>query len=44
MLELATDKKRDIEGVNKSTDDEDPIIVDGVDQRTGKIVELPIES
>ncbi|XP_028155896.1 RAB6-interacting golgin [Ostrinia furnacalis] len=44
MLELATDKKREIEVVNKSLDDEEPIIIDGVDQRTGKMVELPIES
>lgn len=44
MLELATDKKREIDEVTRPIDNEEPIIVDGVDQRTGKIVELPIES
>ncbi|CAG9793698.1 unnamed protein product [Diatraea saccharalis] len=44
MLELASDKKIDINDLSRSMEDEEPIIVDGVDQRTGKIVEMPVES
>lgn len=51
MLELASNKKLDINEVNIGTskpveDDKDdhPIIVDGVDERTGKMVEMNAES
>lgn len=51
MLELASNKKLDINEVNvnnneKVDDDKDevPIIVDGVDERTGKIVEMSADS
>ncbi|KAJ0178477.1 hypothetical protein K1T71_006300 [Dendrolimus kikuchii] len=45
MLELAAEKKNDIPEVTLpaelSVDDEKPVIIDGVDQNTGKIVVFP---
>lgn len=48
MLELASDSKTEInniENVNRddvwnTDDDEKPVIIDGVDQKTGKMVEF----
>ncbi|XP_049706485.2 RAB6-interacting golgin [Helicoverpa armigera] len=47
MLELATDKKVDqieVSDVKVEEKDESPVIVDGVDERTGKMVEFTPES
>ncbi|CAH0398616.1 unnamed protein product [Chilo suppressalis] len=44
MLELASDKKLNVDDTSKPIEDEEPIIIDGVDQKTGKIVEIPISS
>ncbi|KAL4709265.1 hypothetical protein ACJJTC_013325 [Scirpophaga incertulas] len=42
MQELAADRKVHITATTTSIDDDDePVIIDGVDQKTGKIVELP---
>lgn len=48
MLELATDSKTEINNIENvkrddvwnTDDDEKPVIVDGVDQKTGKMVEF----
>lgn len=37
MLELATDKKQDTVSPNE---DESSVVVDGVDEKTGKMIEL----
>ncbi|CAH0729502.1 unnamed protein product, partial [Brenthis ino] len=42
MLELASDKKKDIPNV--PIDDEEPIVIHGVDERTGKIMEIVPQS
>lgn len=44
MLELATDKKKEINEVLPPIEDEKPVVVDGVDERTGKIVEIVPQS
>ncbi|CAH4028878.1 unnamed protein product [Pieris brassicae] len=48
MLELANDKNKEIsemveninENIDVATPDEEPVIIDGVDEKTGKIVEM----
>lgn len=40
MLELASDKNVDVNNVTITDEDDRPYIVDGVDVRTGKIVEF----
>lgn len=40
MLELAIDRKGEVNDVPTTDDDDKPVIVDGVDERTGKIVEF----
>ncbi|CAH2039879.1 unnamed protein product, partial [Iphiclides podalirius] len=40
MLELATDKRASVSEVGSPVEDRAPVIEDGVDQRTGKMVEM----
>lgn len=40
MLELASDKRTSISEADSPVEDKTPVIEDGVDQRTGKMVEI----
>ncbi|CAD0200650.1 unnamed protein product [Chrysodeixis includens] len=44
MLELATDKNKEINEALPPIEDEKSVVVDGVDERTGKIVEIAPQS
>lgn len=38
------EKKIDLNNVSNATDDENPVIIDGVDQRSGKMVEFHVQN
>ncbi|CAG4939374.1 unnamed protein product [Parnassius apollo] len=44
MLELASDRKTSVNEVETPVEDKNPVIEDGVDQRTGKMVDISNES